>query len=72
MGILEDHINNYTRFEQPAVQSTHRNHKREKIGNSLSHYLCDLDENMTEQLNRDMLVELKNNLSNVLLLIVKL
>ncbi|KAF5091215.1 MULTISPECIES: HD-GYP domain-containing protein [Acetobacterium] len=66
MGILEDHINNYTRFEQPAVQSTHRNHKREKIGNSLSHYLCDLDENMTEQLNRDMLVELKNNLSNVL------
>lgn len=66
MGILEDHINNYTRFEQPAVQSTHRNHKQEKIGNSLSHYLCDLDENMTEQLNRDMLVELKNNLSNVL------
>lgn len=66
MGILEDHINNYTRFEQPAVRSTHRNHKREKIGNSLSHYLCDLDENMTEQLNRDMLVELKNNLSNVL------
>lgn len=66
MGILEDHINNYTGFEQPAVQSTHRNHKREKIGNSLSHYLCDLDENMTEQLNRDMLVELKNNLSNVL------
>lgn len=66
MGILEDHINNYTRFGQPAVQATHRNHKRKKIGNSLSHYLCDLDENMTEQLNRDMLVELKNNLSNVL------
>lgn len=66
MGSLEDHINNYTRFEQPAVQATQRNHKWEKIGNSLSHYLCDLDENMTEQLNRDMLVELKNNLSNVL------
>ncbi|WP_303869099.1 HD-GYP domain-containing protein [Acetobacterium wieringae] len=66
MGILEDHINNHTQLEQSEVQATLSNHKRRKIGNSLSHYLCDLDENMTEQLNRDMLVELKNNLSNVL------
>lgn len=66
MGILEDHINNYTRFEQPADQTMHHDSKRKKTGYSLSHYLCDLNENMTEQLNRKMLVELKNNLSNVL------
>ena len=66
MGILEDHINNYTRFEQPAVQTLDHDKTREKTGNSLSHYRCDLNESMTEQLDRNMLVELKNNLSNVL------
>ena len=66
MAILEDHINNNTRFEQSAVQTMHHDKKPEKTGNSLSHYLCDLNESMTEQLNRNMLVELKNNLSNVL------
>lgn len=29
MGILEDHINNYTRFEQPAVQTRDHDKKRE-------------------------------------------
>ncbi|MEO1814391.1 MAG: HD-GYP domain-containing protein [Acetobacterium sp.] len=66
MGILEDHINNYTRFEQGADQTMHHDSKREKTGYPLSHYLCDLNESMTEQLNRKMLVELKKNLSNVL------
>jgi len=66
MGILEDHINNYTQFEPAALQTTHHDSSRYKTGISLSHYLCDLNESMSEQLNRNMLVELKNNLSNVL------
>lgn len=66
MGILEDHINNYTQFEPAALQTTHHDSSRYKTGISLSHYLCDLNESMSEQLNRNMLVELKNNLSNML------
>ncbi|MDD3306059.1 MAG: HD-GYP domain-containing protein [Acetobacterium sp.] len=66
MGVLEDHINNYTQFGQPDGQTMDHDSKREKTGYSLSRYLCDLNESMTEQLNRKMLVELKNNLSNVL------
>ena len=66
MGVLEDHINNYTQFGRPDGQTMDHDSKREKTGYSLSRYLCDLNESMTEQLNRKMLVELKNNLSNVL------
>lgn len=66
MGILEDHINNYTSSEHPTVQVTEPEQTPKKTGNSLSHYLCDLNESVSDQLNRDMLVELKNNLSNVL------
>lgn len=66
MGILEDHINNYTRSEQSNVQTEQPGQTQKTTGNSLSHYLCDLNENLSDQLNCDMLVELKNNLSNVL------
>lgn len=66
MGILEDHINNYTSSEQPTVQTAESEQIAKKTGNSLSHYLCDLNESASDQFNFDMLVELKNNLSNVL------
>ena len=66
MGILEDHINNYARPEQSTVQTAQPEQIQKSSGSSLSHYLCDLDESVRDQLNRDMLVELKNNLSNVL------
>ena len=57
---LEDHINNYAKPEQSTVEMVQSEQIQKSSGSSLSHYLCDLDESVSDQLNRDMLVELKN------------